>query len=155
MPNGRCKLHGGASTGAPEKNTNALKHGGYGTKLTPEEEAIFEGITLGSVDDELRLARIRLRRLLDAEHAANGTPEVEEIIEREGGGEMVADREIKRRTRDYHTLIDKQMGRIESLEKTRAGLLAAQGGGGNLADEITRDDTTIAPDEPTPDKPIL
>ena len=27
MPNGRCRMHGGKSTGAPKGNKNALKHG--------------------------------------------------------------------------------------------------------------------------------
>ena len=29
MPNGRCRMHGGLSTGAPKGNKNALKHGRY------------------------------------------------------------------------------------------------------------------------------
>jgi len=29
MPNGRCRMHGGMSTGAPKENQNALKHGNY------------------------------------------------------------------------------------------------------------------------------
>ncbi|QLA16368.1 HGGxSTG domain-containing protein [Desulfolutivibrio sulfoxidireducens] len=29
MPNGRCRLHGGKSPGAPKGNKNALKHGYY------------------------------------------------------------------------------------------------------------------------------
>lgn len=29
MPNGRCKFHGGLSTGAPKGNRNAFKHGFY------------------------------------------------------------------------------------------------------------------------------
>jgi len=29
MANGRCRMHGGKSTGAPKGNTNALKHGHY------------------------------------------------------------------------------------------------------------------------------
>lgn len=29
MPNGRCRLHGGMSTGAPKGNKNAWKHGAY------------------------------------------------------------------------------------------------------------------------------
>lgn len=29
MPNGRCRMHGGKSTGAPKGNMNALKHGRY------------------------------------------------------------------------------------------------------------------------------
>jgi hypothetical protein len=27
MPNGRCRMHGGLSPGAPKGNKNALKHG--------------------------------------------------------------------------------------------------------------------------------
>ena len=29
MPNGRCRLHGGMSPGAPKGNQNAFKHGRY------------------------------------------------------------------------------------------------------------------------------
>ena len=29
MPNGRCRLHGGMSPGAPKGNRNAWKHGHY------------------------------------------------------------------------------------------------------------------------------
>jgi uncharacterized protein YjcR len=29
MPNGRCRMHGGKSTGAPKGNKNAWKHGRY------------------------------------------------------------------------------------------------------------------------------
>jgi len=29
MPNSRCRMHGGKSTGAPMGNKNALKHGNY------------------------------------------------------------------------------------------------------------------------------
>jgi hypothetical protein len=29
MPNGRCRMHGGKSPGAPKRNKNALKHGRY------------------------------------------------------------------------------------------------------------------------------
>jgi hypothetical protein len=29
MPNGRCRMHGGPSTGAPKGNKNAWKHGYY------------------------------------------------------------------------------------------------------------------------------
>jgi len=29
MPNGRCRMHGGKSSGAPKGNRNAYKHGRY------------------------------------------------------------------------------------------------------------------------------
>jgi hypothetical protein len=32
MPNGRCRMHGGLSPGAPKGNKNALKHGRYTAK---------------------------------------------------------------------------------------------------------------------------
>ena len=35
MKNGRCRMHGGKSTGAPKGNRNAMKHGNY----TPKERA--------------------------------------------------------------------------------------------------------------------
>lgn len=48
MPNGRCRMHGGASPGAPPGNRNAHKHGGYGREM----RAIRR-----SVADELRAWR--------------------------------------------------------------------------------------------------
>lgn len=36
MPNGRCRMHGGKSTGAPKRNKNAVKHGFF-EKYMPEE----------------------------------------------------------------------------------------------------------------------
>jgi uncharacterized protein YjcR len=33
MPNGRCRMHGGKSPGAPLGNKNALKHGLYSEEL--------------------------------------------------------------------------------------------------------------------------
>jgi hypothetical protein len=32
MPNGRCRMHGGPSPGAPKGNKNAFKHGLYGAE---------------------------------------------------------------------------------------------------------------------------
>jgi len=29
MPNGRCRMHGGKSSGAPKSNSHAFKHGRY------------------------------------------------------------------------------------------------------------------------------
>lgn len=34
MRNGRCRMHGGKSTGAPKGNSNALKHGCYTAQAT-------------------------------------------------------------------------------------------------------------------------
>ena len=47
MPNGRCRLHGGKSTGPPKGNKNALKHGRYTTQAIArrrELRALLQGI---------------------------------------------------------------------------------------------------------------
>lgn len=85
-------------------NTNALKHGIYRAHLTDEEREAYDELTLGNVDEELRLARIRLSRTLSAEkeHPDTGT--------------------------DYASIIDRQLGRIEGLEWTRKRLLGEADG---------------------------
>ena len=69
MPNGRCNLHGGRSTGPPKGTKNALKHGIYAKGLTGEEREIWHEVSIGSLDDELKLARIQARRALIAKRA--------------------------------------------------------------------------------------
>lgn len=129
MANGRCRMHGGPSTGPKDNrgNQNAVKHGIYRKHLTDEERELFEQIELGAVDQELRLARIRLARALAAEQDANGEPEVLEVVENEGGGEYTPARSEKRRVRDYVGIIDRLMARVESLERTRKLLDAGNG----------------------------
>jgi hypothetical protein len=40
MANGRCRMHGGASPGAPRGNANALKHGRYSAEAIAERRRI-------------------------------------------------------------------------------------------------------------------
>ena len=42
MPNGRCRMHGGKSTGAPKGNKNALKHGRYSAEAIAERRYVQE-----------------------------------------------------------------------------------------------------------------
>lgn len=42
MPNGRCKLHGGASTGAPIGNRNAVRWGFFSKHIDAEQLAIMQ-----------------------------------------------------------------------------------------------------------------
>lgn len=44
MPNGRCRMHGGTSPGAPKGNRNAWKHGKYSSYAA----------TLGSLEGRAR-----------------------------------------------------------------------------------------------------
>ena len=40
MANGRCRMHGGKSPGAPRGNGNALKHGRYGAAAIAERREL-------------------------------------------------------------------------------------------------------------------
>jgi hypothetical protein len=136
MPNGRCKYHGGMSTGPKVPNTrlNAFKHGIYTKQLLPDEMPVYAAIILGNVDHEIRLTRIRLRRALAAEAAAAGQLEVEEILERDLIGEEGSKKDTKSRIRDYAGIIERLTRQIESLERTRRDLLK------NAEDDPDEDD---------------
>ncbi|WP_216675717.1 HGGxSTG domain-containing protein [Brevibacillus sp. HB1.3] len=80
LKNGRCKLHGGKSTGPKDRakhseslkgNKNALKHGLYETiwldTLTEEEQELYHQVSTDpnvQVDSEYRLSALRIRRML-------------------------------------------------------------------------------------------
>ncbi|WP_409176444.1 HGGxSTG domain-containing protein [Brevibacillus fortis] len=76
LANGRCRLHGGKSTGPknPSKlkgNKNALKHGLYETiwedTLTEEERELLAQVSTdpkAQVESELKLSEIRILRMM-------------------------------------------------------------------------------------------
>jgi hypothetical protein len=41
MPNGRCRLHGGKSPGAPKGNRNALRHGRYSAEVLAQRAELW------------------------------------------------------------------------------------------------------------------
>jgi uncharacterized protein YjcR len=45
MPNGRCRMHGGKSTGAPKGNKNAWKHGNYSEAAKAERSFVKQLLT--------------------------------------------------------------------------------------------------------------
>lgn len=152
MANGRCKNHGGNSTGAPKANKNAKTHGIYEQYLTDDEQERFADLEINNIDNELRLTKIRLARALKAEFDAQGQPELEEIIKSEDGGEATVPRQVnKSRTKDYVAIIDKLTARVESLTKTRKTLL----GDIPMDTDTIKPQYILKPDEPTPNNPIL
>ena len=80
LKNGRCRFHGGKSTGPKDKtkhserlkgNKNALRHGLYETiwldTLTEEEQELYHQVSTDpnvQVDSEYRLSVLRIRRML-------------------------------------------------------------------------------------------
>lgn len=89
----RCKLHGGAAAKANKGNQHAAKPGSiYSKYLTDEEQADFQAAEIDQIDQELRLTKVLLNRVL--------------LAKAEG----------------YDLLADRYLARIESLTKTREDL---------------------------------
>jgi hypothetical protein len=137
----RCKLHGGASTGPKKPNTatNALKHGFYSDALTADERVLYERAEVGSLDDEIRLARVKLHRFvklsgnLDLHEMIDGTLEIVrktgEAYDREEERMMPFDKkEIKAAAPDYADLIIRQIDLIRKLELARKDLMSDEDG---------------------------
>lgn len=138
MANGRCRLHGGKSTGAPKGNTNSRKPGSlYSDFYTDEEKSIADEIELESIDDELKLCKIRLRRAMALEEEQKRRQEEErleldKLVETPSviGGVAIQDDPdvppVKQKTfvyRDYGEIINRLLARIESLTMTRQKLI--------------------------------
>ena len=77
---GKCRLHGGASKGAPKGNKNAQKHGIYSTILSVQELDAARQMQ-GSIETELAIARIQLMRLLQKQNELGDEPALHEVHE--------------------------------------------------------------------------
>lgn len=78
---GRCRLHGGASKGAPKGNKHAQKHGIY-SKLFSDEEITAAKEMQGSVENELAIARLQLVRLLQMEQKQGNSLQIDKVEEK-------------------------------------------------------------------------
>lgn len=154
MPNGRCKYHGGMSTGPKVPNTrrNAFKHGIYTKVLNEQAAQVVSADRLGTLDHELRIARYQLAMAMEAQARADGEPELEEIVEHDLVG-FGSKKDTTKRVKDYAAIIDKRLARIESLEKSRLMLLIKLGFD-EPADMDAAKLTPGTPDETPPAKPI-
>lgn len=107
----------------------------YTKYFNAEELADYHEMELGNVDAEIKLVRLRLARAMKMEdmdsrgeleardaHGRTLSEELESRIERDGGGENVVHTERHFKKVDYRSAINACLGRIESLEKTRAEL---------------------------------
>jgi len=145
MPNGRCRLHGGKSYQI-KGNKHAMKHGIYADGLTDEEKEIQDKIQVDDLEDEIRLCKLRIRRAMVARKEVEAdltNPsvgfEVSEVRQYQSESEKAnapegqdkpdsstqTRREMVRKRPDYDAIIDRYMGRLGSLLRTRAELLGA------------------------------
>ena len=148
MPNGRCRMHGGTNKGAP-KGSQAKAGALYSNYYTDDEKLLAEELELESIDAELRLCKIRLNRALklEAEQAAEAL-ELERIVETPAivGGVLITDDPdvppVQQKTfvrKDYEPIIQRLLGRIESLTLTRQKLI------NGMKLDITSSDGSMTP----------
>lgn len=140
MANGRCRVHGGNSTGPKDQkgNQNARKHGIYSDAIQAEEQELWGDISVGSLDDDIRIAKLQLRRALIAQNKAETgdgldldlesvntvLPSVSEGDEDGSGERPRQTTTVQRRRRGYEDIINRLLGRIGDLEAKRAEMLA-------------------------------
>ncbi|MFP5213070.1 MAG: HGGxSTG domain-containing protein [Acidobacteriota bacterium] len=136
-----CCIHGGKSTGPKEPNcqNNAITHGIYSDAIREDEKPLWDRIPLGSIDDEIRLAKLQLRRALIAlAEVEEQQAKVGEILCLENPDEAIRfflsevkdDAEKGRTTTwkrpDYRDSVYRLLGRIGDLEVKRTALLEAK-----------------------------
>lgn len=150
MANGRCRVHGGASTGPknpnkPYGNKNAVSHGLYASGLLDGEHEIYDSMEIGKVDDEIRITRILLKRAIDGQSrwerqkaAGGGDGELELYETTLNGvasrdGQAVSGRVKRvRRKKDFTTEIIRYTKMIGDLEVKKAHLESASKGGDDM-----------------------
>lgn len=144
MPNGRCRMHGGKAADTHKGNQNARKHGIYSDTLTEDETSLWDSISVGTLDDDIKIAKLQLRRALIAQaksEAGDGLDLDLESIHTPGsdpvdeGDEPIEpgkpSRTVQRRRRGYEDIINRLLGRIGDLEAKRADILKKLDGEGD------------------------
>jgi hypothetical protein len=134
----RCALHGGKSTGS----RGALKHGIYSSGIAPDERELWEQIEVGSLDDEIRLAKLQLIRAAKAKlDQADELETHQETAESGHGmhGPYTKTSTVRKRP-DFDGAIDRLLRRVGQLEAQRAQLtgIGQEKSPREWADEIRR-----------------
>lgn len=114
---GRCRFHGGRSTGPPKGSRNHWRTGIYSDAVLASEAEIVEQCKTGSLDAEAVIQRVRYRRAVLAEA---------EAIRR--GHRRAAER--------YHVAADRILGRLLDIERTRHMISEPNGDPDELARRI-------------------
>jgi len=134
-------MHGGKSTGPKDRtlllgNKNASQHNIFSVGLLPGEHEVFEEITVGDLDNMIKMANIRLRRAYAAqaewERQRLAGNEQLELMEVELNGTAGRDGSTTsgrvkriRRKHDFGAEIRSTERNISTMERDRAFLLAS------------------------------
>lgn len=132
----RCKLHGGGSAKSNKGNQNARKHGIYSDTLTGDEQRMWDEIGVGTLDDDIKIAKLQLRRALLAQAKAEVGDglvlDMESISTQATGPSHEGDEPVtpgrpamtvQRRRQGYEDIINRLLGRIGDLESKRADII--------------------------------
>lgn len=165
MPNGRCRKHGGKSTGAPTGNQNARTHGIYSSAIQPDEVELWDQIVVDDIDDAIKIAHLQLRRAMIAQAKAEQGDGLDLDLDQVTTNQLAADEgeddegksskssTVQRRRRPYEDIITRQLGRIGDLVSKRAQIMSSappSDPGAGAGEEYV-----LRPDEDVPSDPVL
>lgn len=166
---GRCRRHGGVSVKkSPEqlarRPKKSLARGLYTDALFPWEEDVYGAVMIGTLEEELRLLRVQLRRAVMAQHnwevvhdalgefredpeAAEIPLELFKLLELDGyeyteankkdGAEEV--KKVLRRKRDYRKEIQQWTKLISTLEVAQKELMKSDLFGADTMEKMAED----------------
>lgn len=134
MANGKCRMHGGKSTGPKIGSQNHKTPGSiYSKFMTDEELEVLDQTELDNLDQEIKVYRIRLYRLLAEEQKQKDELELKvrttqtpvvgglPVTAEEGEDEdLIETKQYVKR--DYHALINQTTARLQSLIQMRQAL---------------------------------
>ena len=130
---GRCRFHGGLSTGPPEGNRSAWKHGIYSGYMTAKDKARLVNMTRGELNDEIDVLKVQLARAVEAQAKGDAIADPVESLQLDevtaGTGPTGPTRHMVRRRRDYDRIIANLTQRIKDLTLAQE-LLLKDGAGG-------------------------
>jgi hypothetical protein len=120
-------MHGGATPIGRQQGP--IRHGIYSKRLSDEERALLPTLDVTSLDDEIRIAKILLNRVIEMHEAIQAAP----LDPKNTAGFYTAEVSITTpdgktstmRTPETFALIDRCLGRLGRLKLTRARLIAS------------------------------
>ncbi len=128
MENGRCRMHGGSTRNVPKGEASPhYRHGIYCQSLSDEEREIWADLGVDSLEEEIRLQKIMVRRAARAVYVLEMYPASFQVgfeaNERESGikgGELVDTKKLRRA--DVRAILDRALGRLAQLMTRHAEL---------------------------------